>query len=101
MEHIVEKLKKQIVDFSPKERSEKIGVVVSAADGIAAWLPLGLVSVQTLVWLSQNDRRRPALSGLRHQILAGLLVEELLHGHGTPGNRNRGDRASSGLGRAG
>jgi F-type H+-transporting ATPase subunit alpha len=35
MEHIVEKLKKQIVDFSPKERSEKIGVVVSAADGIA------------------------------------------------------------------
>ncbi len=35
MEHIVEKLKKQITDFSPKVRSEKIGVVVSAADGIA------------------------------------------------------------------
>ena len=35
MEHIVEKLKKQITDFSPKTRSEKIGVVVSASDGIA------------------------------------------------------------------
>ena len=35
MEHIIEKLKKQIVDAAPKARSEKIGVVVSAADGIA------------------------------------------------------------------
>ncbi len=35
MEHIVEKLKKQIVEFTPKVRSEKIGVVVSTADGIA------------------------------------------------------------------
>jgi F-type H+/Na+-transporting ATPase subunit alpha len=35
MEHIVEKLKKQITDFAPKTRSEKIGVVVTAADGIA------------------------------------------------------------------
>lgn len=35
MEHIVEKLKKQIVDFAPKVRSEKVGIVVTAADGIA------------------------------------------------------------------
>jgi len=35
MEHIIEKLKKQIADAAPKARSEKIGVVVSAADGIA------------------------------------------------------------------
>ena len=35
MEHIVEKLKKQIAEFTPKVKSEKIGVVVSAADGIA------------------------------------------------------------------
>ena len=35
MEHFVEKLKKQIVDFAPKERSEKIGVVLTTADGIA------------------------------------------------------------------
>ena len=35
MEHIVEKLKRQIADFTPKVRSEKVGVVVSAADGIA------------------------------------------------------------------
>lgn len=35
MEHIVEKLKKQIAEFTPKVRSEKIGLVVSAADGIA------------------------------------------------------------------
>ena len=35
MEHIVEKLKKQIIDFTPKAQQEKVGVVVSAADGIA------------------------------------------------------------------
>lgn len=35
MEHFVEKLKKQIVDFAPRERSEKIGVVLTTADGIA------------------------------------------------------------------
>src|SRR3989304_4853152 len=35
MEHIVEKLKRQIAEFTPKVRSEKIGVVISAADGIA------------------------------------------------------------------
>jgi F-type H+-transporting ATPase subunit alpha len=35
MEHIVEKLKKQITEFTPKTRSEKVGVVVASADGIA------------------------------------------------------------------
>ncbi|OGZ08469.1 MAG: F0F1 ATP synthase subunit alpha [Candidatus Lloydbacteria bacterium RIFCSPHIGHO2_02_FULL_50_13] len=35
MQHIVEKLKRQITDFAPKVHSEKVGVVVSAADGIA------------------------------------------------------------------
>ena len=35
MEHIVEKLKKQIVAFAPKAHSEKVGTVVSAGDGIA------------------------------------------------------------------
>ena len=35
MEHIVEKLKRQIAEFTPQVRSEKVGVVVSAADGIA------------------------------------------------------------------
>ena len=35
MEHIIEKLKRQIADFTPRVRSEKVGVVVSAADGIA------------------------------------------------------------------
>lgn len=35
MEHIIEKLKRQIADFTPKVHSEKVGVVVSAADGIA------------------------------------------------------------------
>ena len=35
MEHIVEKLKKQIAEFAPKTSSEKVGTVVSAADGIA------------------------------------------------------------------
>ncbi len=35
MEHVVEKLKKQIIEFTPKAKQEKVGVVMSAADGIA------------------------------------------------------------------
>jgi len=35
MEHIVDKLKKQILELNPKTRSEKVGIVTAAADGIA------------------------------------------------------------------
>lgn len=35
MQHIVEKLKKEITNFAPKAHLDKIGIVVSAADGIA------------------------------------------------------------------
>ena len=35
MEHIVEKLKKEIEGFAPKSTTEGVGTVVSAADGIA------------------------------------------------------------------
>ncbi len=55
MEHIVEKLKKQIVEFTPKARSEKIGVVVSAADGIAEIDGLDDVMMSEMVMFDTSE----------------------------------------------
>src|SRR4051812_591708 len=55
MEHIVEKLKKQIEEFSPKARVEKVGVVVSAADGIAEIDGLDDVMMSEMVMFDTSD----------------------------------------------
>ncbi len=55
MEHIVEKLKKQIEEFSPKARVEKVGIVVSAADGIAEIDGLDDVMMSEMVMFDTSD----------------------------------------------
>jgi F-type H+/Na+-transporting ATPase subunit alpha len=57
MEHIVEKLKKQIVEFAPKARIEKVGVVVSAADGIAEVDGLDDVMMSEMVLFDSSEGR--------------------------------------------
>lgn len=58
MEHIVEKLKKQIVDFTPQARSEKIGVVVSAADGIAEIDGLDDIMMSEMVMFDVSEGKK-------------------------------------------
>ena len=55
MEHIVEKLKRQIAEFTPKVRSEKVGVVVSAADGIAEVEGLDEVMMSEMVSFDTSE----------------------------------------------
>jgi len=55
MDHIVEKLKKQIVEFTPKVRAEKIGVVVSTADGIAEVDGLDEVMMSEMVLFETSE----------------------------------------------
>ncbi len=55
MEHIVEKLKKQIEEWSPKARVEKVGIVVSAADGIAEIDGLDDVMMSEMVMFDTSD----------------------------------------------
>jgi F-type H+-transporting ATPase subunit alpha len=57
MEHVVEKLKKQIIDFTPKAQQEKVGVVVSAADGIAEIDGLDDVMMSEMVMFDTNEGR--------------------------------------------
>jgi F-type H+-transporting ATPase subunit alpha len=57
MEHVVEKLKKQIIDFTPKALQEKVGVVVSAADGIAEIDGLDDVMMSEMVMFDTNEGR--------------------------------------------
>ena len=74
MEHIVEKLKKQIVDFSPKERSEKIGVVVSAADGIAEVDGLDDVMMGEMVMFDTGEGKSLAESISGEGALLGMAL---------------------------
>ncbi len=78
MEHIVEKLKKQITEFAPKTRSEKIGVVVSAADGIAEVDGLDDVMMGEMVLfdLSEGKSLEASLEGVELLGMALNLEEE-------------------------
>ncbi len=73
MEHIVEKLKKQITNFSPKERSEKIGMVVSAADGIAEVDGLDEVMMGEMV-LFDTHEGKPLEESLGEGQLLGMAL---------------------------
>src|SRR3989338_1554285 len=78
MEHIVEKLKKQIVDFTPKARSEKIGVVVTAADGIAEVDGLDGVMMGEMVMFDtgEGESLEENLSGENALLGMALNLEE-------------------------
>lgn len=74
MEHIVEKLKKQILEFSPKVRSEKVGMVVSTADGIAEVDGLDEVMMGEMVMFDLSEGK-PLEDALREEgVLLGMAL---------------------------
>ncbi len=55
MDHIVEKLKRQIESYTPSTKLEKVGVVVSASDGIAEVSGLDDIMMSEMVMFELSD----------------------------------------------
>ena len=74
MEHIVEKLKRQIAEFTPQVRSEKVGVVVSAADGIAEVAGLDDVMMGEMVAFDVHEGKSLSETLNSEQSLLGMAL---------------------------
>jgi F-type H+-transporting ATPase subunit alpha len=73
MDHVVEKLKRQIEEFSPKTRIEKVGTVVSISDGIAEVDGLDDVMMSEIVEFD-TEEGKALESGLESGKLVGLAL---------------------------
>lgn len=74
MEHIVEKLKKQIAEHSTKPELEKVGVVVSAADGIAEVDGLDGVMMSEMVMFETGEGKSLEKTLEEDSVLLGMAL---------------------------
>ncbi len=74
MEHIVEKLKKQITAHSTTTHSEKVGTVVSAADGIAEVEGLDGVMMSEMVMFDTNEGKTLEKTLTEEGVLLGMAL---------------------------
>ena len=73
MDHVVEKLKKQIEEFSPRIRVEHVGTVVSVSDGIAEVDGLDTVMMSEIVEFDTQEGKSLE-DGLENERLVGLAL---------------------------
>jgi F-type H+-transporting ATPase subunit alpha len=74
MEHIVEKLKKEIEGFAPKSATEGVGTVVSAADGIAQIDGLDDVMMSEMVLFDAKEGKTLEASLAEGDALLGMAL---------------------------
>jgi F-type H+-transporting ATPase subunit alpha len=74
MEHVVEKLKKQIEEFSPKTKVEKVGTVVMTQDGIAEVDGLDGVMMSEMVMFDTHESASLAESIESSSKLLGMAL---------------------------